>query len=409
MLCKTIETNGTGWRKHAWETHIHKVGCATHPMLLCACRFDDTPNTLDGRTVKPGIMVAMADQEVFRRKRQSPIPGGEQPFDDVAVDTGWYDRHDVDGGRVHVTRFGSVPAPATLSEFIRTVQQIASAANGPIYGWRGQRDSAWAVHSGAMRRVMRPWVYSLPTDSQRQRDLLEELRKHIGLVEARRDKGRQDDDPRLWWDMRTLHQYLLDEARLRGFDRHEGVKLCDLELLALLQHNGAATHLLDVTRDVTTALWFASEDPETTGMVVAFDESGVHTLSAQQVENAVFDKLVSDMQYKGPARVVGWIPRNLTPRILAQSGRFILSSYADQPWGSVQMASTYVWKRDVEREFVDPDDPRVFFIAVTPELKKDVLRAGKSGLLGVDSMSLFPDIAGFAAANSSTQDVPLLP
>jgi FRG domain len=75
--------------------------------------------------------------------------------------------------------------------------------------------------------------------------------------------------------MRTYHRYLLNEARLRGFDHHEGVKLCDLELLALLQHYGAATHLLDITRDVTTALWFASEDPETTGVVIAFDESGI--------------------------------------------------------------------------------------------------------------------------------------
>jgi hypothetical protein len=31
------------------------------------------------------------------------------------------------------------------------------------------------------------------------------------------------------------------------------------------------------------------------------------------------------------------------------------------------------------------------------------------GLLGVDPMSVFPDIAGFAAANNCNQDVPLLP
>jgi hypothetical protein len=67
-------------------------------------------------------------------------------------------------------------------------------------------------------------------------------------------KYRDDDAPQLWWNMRTYHGYLLNEPRLRGFDHHEGVKLCDLELLAMPQHYGAATHLLDISRDVTTAL-----------------------------------------------------------------------------------------------------------------------------------------------------------
>jgi hypothetical protein len=106
---------------------------------------------------------------------------------------------------------------------------------------------------------------------------------------------------------------------------------------------------------------------------------------------------------------VGWIPRNLTQRILAQRSLFVLSAYADQPCGSVQIASTYVWQRDIDQGLVNPNEPRVFFIAVTPELKKEVLDAGRSGLLGVDPTSLFPDILGFATANGCSQDVPLPP
>jgi hypothetical protein len=102
--------------------------------------------------------------------------------------------------------------------------------------------------------------------------------------------------------------------------------------------------------------------------------------------------------YGGRIGAVGWIPRNLTQRIVAQRGRFILSGYADQPWGSIQIASTYVWEHDVQQETVDPKKPRVFFVAVTPELKKEVIQAGSSGLLGVDPMSHFPDIVGFATA-----------
>lgn len=79
------------------------------------------------------------------------------------------------------------------------------------------------------------------------------------------------------------------------------------------------------------------------------------------------------------------------------------------------MTSTYVWHGDYEielddgDELVEPSEPRVFFVAVTPNLKKEVLEAGRSGLLGVDPTSLFPDIVGFANANGCSRTVPLLP
>src|SRR6185436_19099776 len=74
--------------------------------------------------------------EVFRRTRRFPSPPGRATIDDDrAVDVGWYDEHKVDGERVYLERFGRIPAPATLSDFIRTVQQIALESNGQIYGW----------------------------------------------------------------------------------------------------------------------------------------------------------------------------------------------------------------------------------------------------------------------------------
>jgi hypothetical protein len=262
---------------------------------------------------------------------------------------------------------------------------------------------------------MRPWVQPFPADRQRTLELVATIREQLGVKDAQRREMRGDDDPQLWWDMLTYHGYLLNEARLRGFDHHEGMKLCDLELLALLQHNGAATHLLDISRDVTTALRFAScAHPETNGVVVGFDETGVLALTAEAATTTTFRELMNDLQYRPehrqrPRRAVGWVPRNLTPRILAQRGLFILSAYGDQPWGSIQVPGTYVWQRDVDEDAVDPNEPRVFFVAVTPELKEEVLDAGRSGLLGVDPTSLFPDIVGFAVENGSTRDLPLPP
>jgi hypothetical protein len=365
-----------------------------------------------------GMAAQGVDGEVFRRTRRRPAPPGPAaPFDDQAAEFGWYDQHGVDGGRTYLQRFGHIPAPSTLGDFVRTVQRIASAANGQMYGWRGQSNGCWAVHSGAMRRVRQPWVQQFPADQKHLRELLAPMREQLGAQDAQRHKTREDGDPQLWWDMRTYHAYLLNDARLRGFDHHDGMKLCDLELLALLQHHGAATHLLDISRDVITALWFASCDHiEKTGVVIGFDETGIQPLTAATAASARFEELMRDMQYPGNPHsrnelkpTVGWMPRNLTSRILAQRGLFILSAYADQPWGSIEVISTYVWHSDAEQGRVDQNNPRVFFIAVTPELKEDVLEAGRSGLLGVDPISLFPDLIGFATANGCDKDVPLLP
>lgn len=47
-----------------------------------------------------------------------------------------------------------------------------------------------------------------------------------------------------------------------------GRKLTDFELLAKLQHHGAATRLIDVSRNMLVALWFTcSSEPEKTGLL----------------------------------------------------------------------------------------------------------------------------------------------
>jgi FRG domain len=59
-----------------------------------------------------------------------------------------------------------------------------------------------------------------------------------------------DDD-----DVRALTRGLIRAAREAALDIHEGTRLPDMALLALLQHHGAATPLLDVSLDPMVGLY----------------------------------------------------------------------------------------------------------------------------------------------------------
>ncbi len=81
---------------------------------------------------------------------------------------------------------------------------------------------------------------------------------------------------------------LIDKARTAELDRHEGIRLPDIALLAMLQHHGAATPLLDVSLDPLVALYMAIEGPEG----VNTDEDGV--LFAIKRPSRVYPSFVAD-------------------------------------------------------------------------------------------------------------------
>ena len=99
--------------------------------------------------------------------------------------------------------------------------------------FRGQEDADWKLHSSAVRRLIggpnhiklnTPWFRKI-------------------YVDYHRDE-------------------LIEPARTAGFDVEEGRAISDLQLLAKLQHFGAATGLMDFTRNPLVALWFACAEGE---------------------------------------------------------------------------------------------------------------------------------------------------
>ena len=106
----------------------------------------------------------------------------------------------------------------TLSEFIEWAAQF----NDEKYLFRGVPNDCYKIEASACRR--------LPKVERENPDRLLRINKR-----------------------------LIEEAKAQGHDQKNGQRLYDLELLAELQHFGAATCLIDFSRNALVALWFACQ------------------------------------------------------------------------------------------------------------------------------------------------------
>ena len=217
-----------------------------------------------------------------------------------------------------------------------------------IYAYRGQRNADWALHSGATRRLIDEYGDGVVFDQ-------EFSEKYV--------------------DYHTFN--LINPARTSGYGIEDGRNLSDLELLAKLQHFGAATGLLDFTRSPLVALWFAAEDIDHDGKVFMIDTNDpiriAKVLDGQsaQLLHSVF------VPSPGSQSVSFWEPTrsgDALPRILLQRSVFIIG-----------------------RPLVDLGNGVVGEVVIEKDDKKSLI--AELSALDINQETLFQDVYGFAQAS----------
>ncbi|ENC16003.1 FRG domain-containing protein [Escherichia coli] len=254
--------------------------------------------------------------------------------------------------------FGQVVVPEDISQIMTFLgEQPQRDVTESIYMWRGQGNIDWAIHSAAYRRLAGSKSAALPNEQL----------------------------------MRNYERDLLSEARHQGYGFEGGRKLTDFELLAKLQHHGAATRLIDVSRNMLVALWFTcSSEPEKTGLLFGLAAGGIIGLEGAYGSgcgdyNEKFPHADADEEDFNGVLPVIWQPPVVSKRIAAQSAQFVYSTVVHGTMGSLALDRAIHHKG-------------VIAFAVTPELKRKFLRVLER-VFDIRLITLFPDFDGFCRAN----------
>ena len=233
----------------------------------------------------------------------------------------------------------------TIEQYISEIRK-ATPASG-IYAYRGQENFEWPLHSAATRRLIKNNYSILSPDFSDQ------------YLKYHREK-------------------LIEPARARGFDVENGLKISELQLLAKMQHLGAATGLLDFTWGPLVALWFACQDLEHDGKLFIVDTNDpINMTLVSNDENEQKVETVFSREDTSP-RLSYWEPvpsGDATMRVLRQRSMFIIG-----------------------RPLIPEDTEFIKEIKISKEHKIPLI--GDLNILDVNQSSLFMDLYGLSEAES---------
>ncbi len=201
--------------------------------------------------------------------------------------------------------------------------------SGGGFVYRGQSDESWGLASTYYRR------FNLNKSGDKQQPTQKQFQDY--------------------------HETLIKDAKSYHYHKE---KLSDLELLLELQHYGAATGLVDFSRDFLIALWFAAHDNKgKNGKVFVLNINDIDKFSELQKGGKIFDE----------CEKLQFVNNNFKSnnRIFAQKGVFIFGNQ------TIDNAET---------------------IEISEGDKKLILQE-LSDRFSIDEKSLFQDIYGFSMVN----------
>lgn len=302
----------------------------------------------------------------------------------------------------------------SFDDFHEAIQRLITKNPELQLLWRGQRNSTWGLHSSLFRALMVRNGVRHPSKAHRRS---EPYPTEDEMVEA--------EKAMLW--------VAADVWRLDGMNA--------LEVFARLQHFGAPTRLLDVSRNPYIAAWFAVErsasDDDKAGRLFALATHPVLPPNQIEVATATLTQIRGlaasgpqpfwhsletsearqDFQWGTGAIRRFWIPPIYEQRILAQNGAFVvdgvplsltgMAAYFKKPgegsryWRRADLlaASSIYTKVYSPARRVAPNTrrpfPPTFTFRISPQGKREI-RSVLEERFSYTASTLYPDTEGLA-------------
>jgi hypothetical protein len=222
-------------------------------------------------------------------------------------------------------------------------------------GWafRGERDASWALVSSLARRL-----------------------EFCGVPRA---EWREREERGMRIFRRKAHVYLGDAAVLRD----------DVRCLAMMQHHGAPTRLLDFTKSPFVAAFFALESAPGDAAVYALNTQRLWDLpprfDASLTRDAI-DPRVKDnfaRHFAVDRHPILWFgdPSDMDRRLVAQSGLLVMPGMLDRPLEA--LLASY-----------DSHEPLIERAVLAAGLRREAMHALYR--MNITQATLFPDLEGLA-------------
>lgn len=183
-------------------------------------------------------------------------------------------------------------------------------------------------------------------------------------------------------------KHMLNDVKNR-FPKYVDENYSDIEILADLQHKGAASCLVDFSNNFLTSLWFATETHfKDIGYLFCYDinkvtieEDKLSILDESKSSKSIVDLLYETTKitrYSGTQSYKFWLwkPSNLNERIARQDSVFVFGL-----------------------EAFKIEDHKIIVIPIPPTWKEPIQRFLKS-FFGITGESIYCDVDGYADANS---------